>query len=193
MKKPILLIILFFIIISSCKHELETPSWDVDLITPLANTNISIDKIVIEDSLIEIQSNDTGLVSLFFSNNLKEINFDSIINIDKIVPGSTERLDSINFDNINISDTITLGDLVSTIPLGSILFPNGGSVTIPYLPNVINADTFNVNASDYFETMILSNGYLFFEIKNNLPTDISNISCSLTNSTNQNIIASFNL
>ena len=59
------------------------------------------------------------------------------------------------------------------------------------LPNVINADTFNVNASDYFETMILSNGYLFFEIKNNLPTDISNISCSLTNSTNQNIIASF--
>ena len=191
MKKPILLIILFFIIISSCKHELETPSWDVDLITPLANTNISIDKIVIEDSLIEIQSNDTGLVSLFFSNNLKEINFDSIINIDKIVPGSTERLDSINFDNINISDTITLGDLVSTIPLGSILFPNGGSVTIPYLPNVINADTFNVNASDYFETMILSNGYLFFEIKNNLPTDISNISCSLTNSTNQNIIASF--
>ena len=93
MKKPILLIILFFIIISSCKHELETPSWDVDLITPLANTDISIDKIVIEDSLIEIQSNDTGLVSLFFSNNLKEINFDSIINIDKIVPGSTERLD----------------------------------------------------------------------------------------------------
>jgi len=191
MKKPILLIILFFIIISSCKHELETPSWDVNLITPLANTNISIDKIVIEDSLIKIQSNDTGLVSLFFSNNLNEINFDSIINIDKIVPGSTQRLDSINFDNINISDTITLGDLVSTIPLGPILFPNGGSVTIPYLPNVINADTFNVNASDYFETMILSNGYLFFEIKNNLPTDISNISCSLTNSTNQNIIASF--
>ena len=35
---------------------------------------------------------------------MKEINFDSIINIDKIVPGSTERLDSINFDNINATN-----------------------------------------------------------------------------------------
>ena len=191
MKKSILFIILSIIIISSCKQELETPSWDVDLITPIANTNISIDKIIIEDSLIEIQSDDTGLVSLFFKNNLEEINFDSLINIDKMVPGTTERLDSINFDNINISDTITLGELISTIPLGSLLFPNGGSATIPYLQNVISSDTFNVNASDYFETMMLSDGYLFFEIRNNLPTDISNISCSLINSSNLNVIASF--
>ena len=191
MKKPILFIILSIIIISSCKHELETPSWDVDLITPIANTNISIDKIIIEDSLIEIQSDDTGLVSLFFKNNIEEINFDSLVNIDKMVPGATERLDSINFDNIHISDTITLGELISTIPMGSLLFPNGGSTTIPYLPNVISSDTFNVNASDYFETMILSDGYLFFEIRNHLPTDISNISCSLINSSNLNIIASF--
>ena len=191
MKKSIVFIILSIIIISSCKHELETPSWDVDLITPIANTNISIDKIIIEDSLIEIQSDDTGLVSLFFKNNIEKINFDSLVNIDKMVPGATERLDSINFDNIHISDTITLGELISTIPMGSLLFPNGGSTTIPYLPNVISSDTFNVNASDYFETMILSDGYLFFEIRNHLPTDISNISCSLINSSNLNVIASF--
>ena len=76
MKKSILFIILSTIIISSCKHELETPSWDVELITPIANTNISIDKIIIEDSLIEIQSDDTGLVSLFFKNNLEVFPFD---------------------------------------------------------------------------------------------------------------------
>ena len=186
--------IFFFsiLIFSSCKHELETPSWDVDLITPIANSNVSIDQIVIEDSLIEIQSNDSGLVSLFYQSNLEDIDFDSLINIDMIVPGKTERLDSINFPNISISDTISLGELVSTIPLGSILFPNGSSASIPFLPNVINADTFNVNASDYFETMILSDGVLYFEIKNNLPVDISNISCSLVNSSNLNIIASFN-
>jgi len=61
--------IIFFLLISvlfSCKHELERPSWDVNLITPIANTEVSIDQIVIEDSLIEIQSNDSGLVSLFY-------------------------------------------------------------------------------------------------------------------------------
>lgn len=192
MNRLYFIIIIFALIFSSCKHELETPSWDIDLITPVANTNVSIDQIVIEDSLIEIQTNDSGLVSLFYQSNLDDIDFDSLINIDMIVPGKTERLDSINFDNINISDTISLGELVSTIPLGSILFPNGSTASIPYLPNVISSDTFNVNASDYFETMILSDGYLFFEITNNLPTDISNVSVSLVNSSNLNIIAAFN-
>ena len=192
MKKLILLLLVIVAIFSSCKHELETPSWDVDLIIPIANTNISIDQINIEDSLIEIQSDDTGLVSLYYINNLDDIDFDSLINLDKTVPGNTQRLDSINFPNISISDTISLGDLVSTIPLGSILFPNGSITSIPYLPNVISSDTFNVNASDYFETMILNDGVLFFEIKNNLPVDISNIDCSLINSSNLNVIASFN-
>ena len=192
MNRLYFIILILALIFSSCKHELETPSWDVDLITPVANTNVSIDQIVIEDSLIEIQTNDSGLVSLFYQSNLDDIDFDSLINIDMIVPGKTERLDSINFDNINISDTISLGELVSTIPLGSILFPNGSTASIPYLPNVISSDTFNVNASDYFETMILSDGYLFFEITNNLPTDISNVSVSLVNSSNLNNIAAFN-
>ena len=192
MNRLYFIILILALIFSSCKHELETPSWDVDLIAPVANTNVSIDQIVIEDSLIEIQTNDSGLVSLFYQSNLDDIDFDSLINIDMIVPGKTERLDSINFDNINISDTISLGELVSTIPLGSILFPNGSTASIPYLPNVISSDTFNVNASDYFETMILSDGYLFFEITNNLPTDISNVSVSLVNSSNLNNIAAFN-
>ena len=187
-----LLLFIFIIVSSSCKHELETPSWDVDIITPLVTTHVTIDKINIEDSLLEIQSNDSGLVSLVFNDNLSDINFDSLINIDTQVPGKTERLESINFPTINISDTITLGDLISTIPLGSILFPNGGTASIPSLPNAISSDTFNINASEYFETMTLIDGILIFEIKNKLPTDISNVDCSLINSINQNIIASFN-
>ncbi|MDG2139171.1 MAG: hypothetical protein P8J77_03095 [Flavobacteriales bacterium] len=187
----ILALLFIILFVNSCKHELETPTWNVDLITPLINTEINIDKIIVDDSLFNIQSDDTGLVSLFFNNNLSDINYDSLINIDKQVPGKTSRLDSIKFDNINISDTTTMGQLISTIPLGGFLFPNGSSATIPFIPNVISSDTFNVNASDYFETMTLIDGYLFFEIQNNLPVDISNISCSLMNSTNQNIIASF--
>ena len=194
MKNKLVFILLFicFIITNACKHELETPSWDVDIITPLLTTQITIDKINIEDSLLEIQSNDSGLVSLVFNDNLSDINFDTLINIDTQVPGKTERLESINFPTINISDTITLGDLISTIPLGSILFPNGGTASIPFLPNAISSDTFNINASEYFETMTLTDGILIFEIKNKLPTDISNVDCSLINSINQNIIASFN-
>ncbi len=95
-----LLLFIFIIVSSSCKHELETPSWDVDIITPLVTTHVTIDKINIEDSLLEIQSNDSGLISLVFNDNLSDINFDSLINIDRQVPGKTERLESINFPSI---------------------------------------------------------------------------------------------
>ena len=84
-----LLLLIYFVISSSCKHELETPSWDVDIITPIVTTQVTIDQINIEDSLLEIQSNDSGLVSLVFENNLSDINFDSLINIDAEVPGKT--------------------------------------------------------------------------------------------------------
>ena len=40
--------------------------------------------------------------------------------------------------------------------------------------------------------MTLIDGVLIFEIKNQLPTDISNVDCSLINSINQNVIATFN-
>ena len=62
-KLSFLLLFIYFVISSSCKHELETPSWDVDIITPIVTTQITIDKINIEDSLLEIQSNDSGSVS----------------------------------------------------------------------------------------------------------------------------------
>ena len=47
MKNKLVFILLFicFIITNACKHELETPSWDVDIITPLLTTQITIDKI----------------------------------------------------------------------------------------------------------------------------------------------------
>ena len=72
-KLSFLLLLIYFVISSSCKHELETPSWDVDIITPIVTTQFTIDQINIKDSLLEIQSNDSGLVSLIFEslNSLK--------------------------------------------------------------------------------------------------------------------------
>ena len=32
----VLQVVIFIMFSSSCKHELETPTWDVDIITPLS-------------------------------------------------------------------------------------------------------------------------------------------------------------
>mgnify|MGYP000129592825 CR=1 FL=1 len=119
------------------------------------------------------------------------LNSDSIININTIIGEKTEKLDSIYFKDIVITDTATIGELIVQLPFGTILFPNGSINNIPDLPNVISNDTTYIDASDYFETMTLHDGDLTITITNNFPTDISNISFTLINQNTQNIIASF--
>ena len=63
------LIFLLALTVFSCKHELEKPNWDIDLIVPIANTTININSIV-KDSIISINENDSGLISLIYEENI---------------------------------------------------------------------------------------------------------------------------
>ena len=189
-KNKLIYFLVYLSLTFSCKHELERPTWNLDLIVPIANTQININSII-QDSLINIDENDSGLISLIYQEDIIDINLDSIININTIIGEKTEKLDSIHFKDIIIKDTATIGELIVQLPFGTILFPNGSTNNIPDLPNIISNDTTYIDASEYFETMTLYEGDLTITITNNFPTDISNISFSLINQTNQNIIASF--
>ncbi|MDB9895724.1 hypothetical protein OAC72_02790 [Flavobacteriales bacterium] len=178
------------IILSSCKKELELPTWDVDLIFPIANSKIDIFDII-NDSSISIEQDNNDLVSLVYEKELLNIEIDSFININEIVGETSTKLDSLKFSRIVIRDTTTMGSLLNDLPFGTTLFPNGSSTTIPNLQNIITNDTVTIDASDYFETMTLSSGDLSLTIRNDFPTDLSNISFSLINSINQNIIGTF--
>ena len=185
-----LLILILIIILSSCKKELELPTWDVDLIFPIANSKIDIFDII-NDSSISIEQDNNDLVSLVYEKELLNIEIDSFININEIVGETSTKLDSLKFSRIVIRDTTTMGSLLNDLPFGTTLFPNGSSTTIPNLQNIITNDTVTIDASDYFETMTLSSGDLSLTIRNDFPTDLSNISFSLINSINQNIIGTF--
>tara|TARA_B110000240_G_C13509219_1_gene458177 strand:- start:1518 stop:3572 length:2055 start_codon:yes stop_codon:yes gene_type:complete len=192
MKKKILFL---FVIVSlfffnSCKKELEIPTWDIDLIFPIANTEINIYNIL-KDSIISLEVDNDNFISLVYEKNLIDIKLDSLININAIVGETSTKLDSLKFASIIIRDTTTLGSLLNNLPFGTTLFPNGSLTTIPNLPNIISNDTVIIDASDYFETMELITGNLNLTVRNDFPTDLSNISFTLINAINQNIIGSF--
>ena len=189
MKKYILLLISFLTIIS-CQHDLENPNWDIDVIMPLAHSKMNINDLLTDTNLI-VNEDNQGLISLVFNQDFIDLNIDSIIRIDTVADEEIHKLDSVTFEDITISDTATIGETISAIPGGPILFPNGSTNTIPSILGIANQDTINIDASQYFNTMTLYRGYLIVEIINNYPTDISNISLSLVNPSNQNILANF--
>ena len=51
------------LIIVSCKHELERPTWDVEMIIPLAHTEMTINNII-SDTNVNIFENDEGFIHL---------------------------------------------------------------------------------------------------------------------------------
>ena len=183
-------LIISVLIFNSCKRELELPTWDVDLIFPIVNTEINIYNIL-KDSIIILEEDNNNFISLVYEKELINIKLDSLININAIVGETSTTLDSLKFSRIVIRDTTTMGSLLNDLPFGTTLFPNGSSTTIPNIPNIISNDTVLIDASDYFETMTLSSGNLSFTIRNDFPTDLSNISFSIVNSINQNIIGTF--
>ena len=188
--KRFLSVILVCLILSACKHELESPSWDLELITPLVHTKMNI-KNLLTDTNLNVSENEEGFINLIYQEKFIDLNIDTLIKIDAIADEQTHTLDSASFADVVIADTATIGETITEIPLGTILLPDGSTNTIPAIPNVANSDTINIDASEYFETMTLHSGILTIEIMNGYPTDISNLSLKLINATNQNIVATF--
>ena len=185
--KNILLILLTILLLFACKHELERPTWDVDMIVPLVHSQMNIND-MLSDSNLNIVENEEGFVSLVFQQEFIDMNLDTLIKIDAIADEQTHTLDSASFNDVVIADTATIGEALieAQMPI-----PNGFLFPIPDYPNLINEDTINIDASEYFETMTLYKGMLIIEIMNGYPTDISNMSLSLINTSNQNLIATF--
>ena len=189
MKKKSLLVLLIAFIFS-CQHEIERPNWDIDLIIPIAHTKMNIDNII-SDSSISVNEDASGFISLVLQEEFLNVNFDTLIKIDAIADEQTHTLDSASFEDVVISDTATIGETINEIPGLSFLLPDGTTATIPDIPNIAQNDTINIDASEYFETMTLYKGNLIVDIKNNFPTDISNILLKLVNASNQTTIADF--
>jgi len=178
--------LLFF----ACKHELEKPTWDVDMIIPLVHSQMNIDN-MLSDSNLNVVENEDGYVSLIYEQDLLNINYDDLITLETKSEEKSIRIDSVNFNDVVIEQIITIGSVINELPLGTILFPDGSQRDIPAIAGIVKNDTISIDASEYFETMTLYNGMLNLKLINGYPTDISNISFSLYNSTNQNLIATF--
>ena len=188
--KKIFFLISVTLLLTACKHELENPTWDVEMIVPLVHTKMNINNII-SDSNLNIIENNEGFIHLVYEESLIDINLDTLVKIDAIADKQIHTLDSASFADVIISDTATIGETISEIPLGNLLLPDGSTNEIPSLLGVADGDTINIDASEYFNTMTLYRGMLIVEIMNGYPTDLSNLNLTLINSTNQNIVAVF--
>ena len=178
--------LLALLLISACKHEIEQPSWTTHWTAPLAHSSLSIYQLQ-QDSTVSWDTLENNCLQLVFQQELFKLEIDSLLNIPGKSKTKNVKLDSISFADIQISYPTTLGNIITDIGATAFL-PDGAQAIIPPFPNVLT-DTLPIDASSYFEEMILNEGQLTVSLYNGLPSDLANINLVLRNEgSNSNII-----
>ena len=183
---------LFFVFfLFSCRHDFEKPTWATDVSTPIAYTNLSLTNIV-NDSIIQFDTLSDNSLKFIYQKEIINYNFDSLIKLKPISTTKNVKLETINFSNTTVTHSITLGNLISSIDFGTILFADGSTAVIPDYSNLLN-ETFPIDANEYFEEMTFSDGQLDLTIDNGLPTDLTNVIIELRNEGETNNIITMNI
>ena len=194
LRKILLLCIFSVLVFGGCRPDIGQLNWKVDALVPLLKTRIDFNDLQTLDSTI--YSNDTGLVHLVFSNNVASLKPSEIAPPFNNVFEYTATLKKITLGQRVISNSISLGRIASQAGLqGALLIAaNGTNQVIPPLSN-IGPSNFNIDATEFFQSLVLQDGWLVLKMENNFPIDITNIQYEIQNQNSgtailQNTVAS---
>lgn len=159
-KRIVYIFIIFIPFIFACKKNTH-PSWDVDLLTPLANASLGINNLV-NDTMMHI--NDDKSISLIYSNKFYEVALDSLFKIPdtnvvktykipfiitNVQPGTqiVSLADNINFnvDNATLTKAIIRSGTIKVTLTSRIKEKLVCEYKVPYAKKNGNVFTISVN------------------------------------------------
>lgn len=188
---------LFLVIISlgffGCKKSFEPPSWDADIITPIAKSNLSISNLAGGSTSLQVNADTT--VSIVYSNELFDFTMDSLVAINVAPFTRNVKIDSLKLSDQTIQQSVTLGEVARQMgppAEGIILSNHGNSAPIPGPFNGVTAGPFTVDASSFLTTATLENGFMDVKIVNGFPVEIQNVTYEIRNQSDNSLILTDN-
>ena len=126
------LLILFFIFFSSCERKIETEDWSPEIITPLANINLTLGDLIPEEG--SVVYDESNFISLAYrEDNIFSFTSDSIFNIP-IQEGFNENysFEDIEIDDFNEEALYSLEQLIIDDPIASGLADQLGIMSLSH-------------------------------------------------------------
>ncbi len=184
--EKILLVLGLFLVCCACNRKVNNPSWETDLLVPLAKSSLSIEQLV-SDSLKEVNADNS--VNLIFSKKLSDFSIDSLITLPNSTFDNNTNIGSIGLDDRLVNYRISLGMIANNWPVwGPFVIANNGMINS--LPNItaITSGPFTLNVNDVFEVATFQSGFMDFTIHNNFPVDIANVNFEIKNAIAGNVV-----
>lgn len=175
-KLSFLLLLLAF---GACRPDTNTSNWDVGVLSPVLHSRIDIQDLVV-DSLLSANSDDQ--LSLVYRSKIAEFKFDRIGQGFNKIFENTVKLQTIDLGERVVQNQLTLGRLASTAGVAGavIILNNGQNIAIPAFTG-IGPETFSLDATDFFQSITLTDGWLVIEIENGLPIELTNVQYTMQN------------
>lgn len=176
---------------AGCRPDTSTPKWDVETVTPLINSRLEVSDIIPDTSLTV--AND-GLLSLVYRSKLADFNLDQINDQLSSEFFNTVKLQTIDLGTRVISNDLSLGQMANSagVPGLFIIQNNGNNAVIPGF-NGLGPETFPADATQFFESITLNDGWMVVRIQNGWPIELTNVDYRLENQVSGTILIQSNI
>ncbi|MEO0897800.1 MAG: hypothetical protein AAFY71_15445 [Bacteroidota bacterium] len=163
--------------------------WEADIVAPVAFTSLTIWDVITDSSAFELGSDQ--LLNLVYRDTVLSLEIQDLIEIPDTVRDFAISLDTLNLSSDTITTQISLGQLARQLlassdpadqQIGQIILLNQGN-TLFFFPGIngLSSDAITIDASDFFESAVLSDGDLVLTIENNFPLNLTNVIFSIEN------------
>lgn len=160
------------IALSSCRRDEDYSSWDTGLLTPIANTSLTISDMLKDSS---VRQNADSSLQLVFEQDLYTADVKDFFIVPDTELKTTLTLEKLELTDKTINESITLGDIY---PAAKLL--NGQSLAIP-AQSITSIPATPIDGSELFQTAILKEGYMDVSLHNGFPVTIEEVEFNLLN------------
>ncbi len=187
---------LFLLVLFSCRKDDLHPSWDTDLLLPIAYTQLNIQDLL-PDSIENI--NEDSSVSLVYQSNLATFILDTLLTIPDTIFSYVASLNNINLNPFAYSYRVSMGSIAlkdkeengpsGPIYTAIITAHNTGQPTQLASFGPYQYDSVKINMGNYFKYIYVRQATLEYTVNNQLPIPISDLAFKLVKeSTNELLI-----
>lgn len=179
--KYIGVLLVIAIALSGCRRDEDYSSWDTNLLTPVATTTLTIADLM-KDSTLK-QNVDSSL-QLVFDQTLYTVHAKDFFVVPDTEIKATLTLERLQLSDRTLTQSITLGQIY---PAANIL--KGTSVVVP-AQNITSIPPTPIDASSFFETAVLKEGFMDVTIANGFPVEIDEVQFELVNKVTNVVLVS---
>jgi len=193
--KNTIVFFIFLFFLSACKKDELKPSWDSDMLLPLAFSNLGIHHLI-ADSICQVNADSS--ISLVYQTDLASLILDTIVKIPDSSYQYTVSLNKIALNPYSFNYRVSMGDIANkdkedngpSSPIYTTIMTahNTGQPTPIQSFGPYQFDTIEINTGNYFKYIYIRQATLEITINNQLPVPLSNIQFELKKQSTQEVL-----